>query len=84
MVRRDISCIDEMLIGTKTTLIQIALNGGERVKIGCGGGGGEHIGDQTRQIIITGFRQMYFVAGPLGLALLAVAGIWVIGGTDQQ
>jgi hypothetical protein len=84
VVRRDISCIDKMLIGTKTTLNQIALNGRERFKIACGGRGGEHIGDQMRQIIITGFGQMYFVTGPLSLAFLAVASIWVVGRTNQQ
>jgi hypothetical protein len=45
MVRRDISCIDKVLIGTKTTLIQIALNGRKRVKIGCGGGCSNYISD---------------------------------------
>src|SRR5215211_2722725 len=59
------------------------MDSGQHMIIGRRGGGGLDIHNQMGGRWVTGFREMDLVADPLHRALCAIAGLWVIRGSDE-
>jgi hypothetical protein len=51
--------------------------------IGRPANGGVDVGDEVRQILLTGFRDVHFIAHPLRGVLAGIVGFRVIGGADE-
>jgi hypothetical protein len=75
--------IHDMRARQQAPLLQRGMDLGGCRAVGCWAGGGFDVRDQVRQIILTGFGNMDFVADPLRGVLTGIVGFNVIRGADE-
>ena len=75
--------IRDMGPGQAAPLRQGGVDLGGRCAIGRRAYGRLDVGDQVREVIVTGFRDVHFVAHPLGGVLAGIVGVEVVGRADE-
>ena len=66
--------VHNMGVGQKAPLLQRSVGLRGRCAIGRRADGRLDVGDQVRQVIVAGLREMHFVAHPLGGVLAGIVG----------
>jgi hypothetical protein len=78
-VRIDIPAVQQMRAGEEITIGQVLLDGRSHNAIQCSRWGRQHLRDDRRLALVTGFREVDLVAHQGDPAFRAVPGVWIVG-----
>jgi hypothetical protein len=84
MDRAHVAGIDEMFAGQVAAVGEMTLHHRGHLIVGDGGIGRLHVDNRRRELVVARLSEMDLVAGPFGLALLAAAGLNVVGRANQR
>jgi hypothetical protein len=81
-VRINRAAVKQVRAGEEIAIGQVLLDAGAHDAIRRGRRCGYHVGDEMREVGITGLRDMALIAHPCKTALRAVPRLWIVGRRD--